>query len=50
MAKPVGYAQGRGRGQDRGGVAKAVGALPRRWERGQGLGGVAKDLEAWPRP
>ena len=55
--RPWGRSQGRGAWPRPWGVAKAVealpkavGALPRRWERGQGLGGVAKDYGAWPRP
>ena len=30
-------------------MAKALGALPRPWERGQSRGSVAKTVGAWPR-
>ena len=36
-----------GRFQGLGGVAKAVGVMPRLWVRGQGRGGVDKAVKAW---
>ena len=44
MARAVGI------GKDRGGVARAVEALPRPWGRCQVRGGVAKAVEGLPRP
>ena len=48
--RPCRVAKAGGDGQNRGGVAMAVVALPRPWVRGQCFGGVAKAVEAIPRP